>query len=197
MKKASLCIAALLLVCSCAFAGPFGIEMGWTLDQCKKAGARMIGDSYVENGVTSFFFTPPKMHSSFDEYIIRIDDVYGVYDIAAYSGTIDTAGSGSQIKSKFVTIRDQIAKTYGEPLMLDYLDKGSIWDEPQYWMMGLVKGERHYSAMWFGKEGDPVMMVFLRVEAKYSDEGEIILSYSSKDSLKVSERQNEAEASVF
>lgn len=197
MKRNFLCVALLLMISSIAFAGPFGLEMGWSEEQCKEAGAIFIGDPYITNEVTSYFFTPPKKHSSFETYIIRIDKEYGVYEISAYSGTINTAGNGSQIKTKFVTIRDQIAATYGDPLMIDYLDPGSLWDENQYWMMGLVKGERHYSAIWFGKENDPIMTISLYINAKYSDSGEIVLSYSSKDSLKVTERQSEIEASVF
>jgi hypothetical protein len=55
---------------------------------------------------------------------------------------------GQAIKSAVDRVRDDLEVRYGQPQALDLLTPGSIWNDPQDWLMGLVKGERSYAFFW-------------------------------------------------
>jgi hypothetical protein len=54
----------LLLFCTGLFAGPFGLEMGMSLED--------IGGESKKEGVSYVFKNVPKPHSAFDYYILKI-----------------------------------------------------------------------------------------------------------------------------
>lgn len=197
MKKGLLLVAFVLLACSAVFAGPFGIEMGWTYDQLVSNGVKVIGDPYVDNNVASYEVAPEKTHSSFDYYIVRIDEKEGVYSIEAY-GSIQTNEFGTQAKEAYENMKQQLSKGYGKPIELEYLKSGSIWDEPRDWMMGLVKQERTCSSFWmFEGRADHLQSVLLDLTAKYTDTGRLVLRYESDKTHEILERVKASQASVL
>ena len=61
----------LLLFCTGLFAGPFGLEMGMSLED--------IGGESKKEGVSYVFKNVPKPHSAFDYYILKIAPTGGGY----------------------------------------------------------------------------------------------------------------------
>lgn len=100
--------------------------------------------------------------------------VYGVTD------AIKTNGFGSAVTEKVSDIQAQLTAKYGEGRKFDYVRAGSLWDEPQDWMMGLVKQDRSLAVFW-GTEDKPVSATIesikLDATAENSSEAEIRLSY--------------------
>jgi hypothetical protein len=197
MKRFIVPILFLIFLCVPLFSGPFGIEMGWSHEECIKNGVQLDDDPYISSGVSSFFAVPPKAHPDFTTYIIRIDEEYGVYEINGYSNPIATSSDGAKLKAKFITLENQISKTYGESIHVNILNEGSIWDESSDWMMALQLNERTFVSMWFGEQGNPIMIISLTAKAKSSYEGSLSIFYGSDKSLKVLDKINANEASFL
>ena len=49
---------------------------------------------------------------------------------------------------KLEEMKDKLAKKYGQPEEYDFLLTGSIWNEPNDWMNGIINGERSLIASW-------------------------------------------------
>ena len=200
MKKIFALIIVLTTTISFIVAGPFGLEMGWDIDQVKESGA-VILDSYDSNdGTIAYAINPPKKHSSFSSYIVLISDKYGLYQISAESDSIYTAGNGYQIKSEFYSIYDQLVKSYGDGILIDKLAEGSIWDEPEDWMMGLKTLDRTLSAIWLGPDintDKQIALLSLDAEAEYSYTGRISISYFSDNAFTIEQEKEAQEASVL
>src|ERR1035437_1964643 len=73
----------------------------------------------------------------------------GLLKISALGNDIRTNGFGEEVRESFKTILDAVSETYGKPEdVFDYVKHGSIWKEPEDWMMGLLKKERTLDAYW-------------------------------------------------
>lgn len=197
MKKGLLLVAFVLLACSAVFAGPFGIEMGWSYDQLVASGVQIVGDPRVNNNVTTYEVAPVKTHPSFDYYLVRIDEKEGVYSIEAY-GSIPTSEYGTQAKEAYENMKKQLGKSYGKPDEVEYLKSKSLWDEPRYWMMGLVKQDRTCASFWtFKNRKDQLSIIALELTAKYTDTGRLELAYQSDKTEEILERVKASQASVL
>lgn len=195
MKKRIIFVAfAMMLACSCVFAGPFGIEMGWTKDEMVDSGVRIIDSLDTASGVFCLV-EPTSKHSSFEKYYVWIDDVYGIYGISAESDSIRTSSRGTELRSAFFKVNDQVSTAYGEPLLIDNLAEDSIWDQPGDYMYALVDGDRSLMALW--GESDDIAMIVLSAEAESLASGSISLLYYGSDYIQAMERESTAEASVF
>lgn len=194
MRRIAFVTIAMMMACSCMFAGPFGIEMGWTLDEMVDSGVKIKDSIDTATGVFCLV-EPTSKHSSFETYFVWIDDVYGVYGISAESDSIRTSSRGSELSSRFYEINDQISMTYGEPLLLDYLAEDSIWDEPGDYMYALLDGDRTLLSIWSGTED--MSMVSLIAEAESASSGKLTLLYYGASYVEATERESAAEAAVF
>ena len=200
MKKLLLIAVFAFLTVTTVFAGPFGLEMGWNIDQVKEAGAIILDSSDFNDGTNAYSINPPKRHSSFSTYIVLISDKYGLYQISAESDSIYTSGDGYQVKSEFYSIYNQLVSSYGEGILIDKLSEGSIWDEPEDWMMGLRTLDRTLSAFWIGPDintDKQIALLSLSAEAEYSDTGKISLAYFSDNAFTVEEEKKAQDASVL
>ena len=200
MKKIFALIIVLTITISFIVAGPFGLEMGWNIEQVQESGA-IILDSYdFKDGTTAYSINPPKKHSSFSSYVVLISDKYGLFQISAESDSIYTSRNGYQIKSEFYSVYNQLVKSYGDGILIDKLAEGSIWDEPEDWMMGLKTLDRTLSAIWIGPDintDKQIALLSLDTEAEYSDTGKISISYFSDNAFAVEEEKEAQEASVL
>ena len=91
---------------------------------------------------------PLKPNPLFESYLLYITPDKGLVKIAALGKDIHTNSFGAEVHDEFMETRDAVAKLYGTPDTIDTLLQGSIWSEPQDWMMGLIKKERLLSAFW-------------------------------------------------
>lgn len=89
----------------------------------------------------------------FDELRVIITKKYGLVRITAYTETKDTNVYGDNIKDDFKNLYNALSKKYGEGIKYDFLRKGSIWNEPEDYTMGLLKEERHLAAFWTKDDG--------------------------------------------
>ena len=142
-KQTWLALGLYIIAVSQLFAGPFGIEMGMSLEKLES----MTGVAPKKDG-DIYFITPPKTHPQFDLYVVRASTKHGIYYIKAIGCDISTSSYGIELKQKFYNLEESIGKIYGKHSTYDYLLSGSIWTEPDDFMMGLIKKDRSLFAIW-------------------------------------------------
>lgn len=133
----------LLFECS-AYAGPFGLEMGMSIDEIDRSAKLHVLGRYS--------VSVPRPHSLFETYGVTVGDD-GLCHIRAISSDIYTNVFGLSLESSFMDIREKIDNVYGDSDLSDILLPGSIWKDPRDWMMSLVKQERLLSAKWENSNG--------------------------------------------
>lgn len=156
--------------------GPFGLRRGMTQEQV----IQIVGKDAVKEvkGDVLRLLAVPKPHRAFDEYSLVFSPNDGLLKIVAYGKDIRTNGFGEAVHDSFVEIRDAIARTYGEPkFTLDHLKEGSIWTEPQDWMMGLLKEERELSSDWNTTLPNRIHGIVLETKALSTEKAFIVLVY--------------------
>jgi hypothetical protein len=163
--------------CVC-LAGPFGFEYGMSKQQVVGS----VGKTAVEKdeGETLTLSTAPKPHSAFEKYMCVISPTKGLVKVVALGIDIQTSGTGSELSSSFGEIAAALTANYGEPeKKFDFLHAGSIWSEPQDWMMGLLKLDRTLEYFWSVDSASHAHVEHLVLEAKAisSEKGYLVLSY--------------------
>ncbi|MEF8714602.1 MAG: hypothetical protein V5B39_13775 [Accumulibacter sp.] len=160
-----------------AYDGPFGLQEGLSAKQLEAMGITLHSEN---DGV----YTTGKLlkeHSKFKEFTLVISEKEGLCKIIAISETIDTDSFGVELRKTFTALEDQLQDVYGKHKRFDYLMHGSLWKEPQYWMMGLLKQERSLSAYWGTDKGSTMKNnvdgINLKTIALTNDKGVILLTY--------------------
>ena len=108
MKKFVL-LAVSFLLSTMLFAGPFGLEMGMTLDEIReKCGSSNV--VYIANDV--YDIKPPKPSSFFKHsYVAFVDDTFGLYGI----GGVGTPMSYGDCLVTLNTLASHLESYYGKP----------------------------------------------------------------------------------
>lgn len=171
-------VAAAFFAAFSAIAGPLGLNKGMTLNELKKQGAFVSGSQqfvYTAKTITSG-------HPDFESYTVILTPEQGLCKIQAVSKGIDTSSFGNELQEKYRELVGALSKKYGAPGKdFDILRAGSIWKEPQYWMMGLLKKERNLDAFWSKPENndlpDSLGSVALNTYALSGSKGFIKLIY--------------------
>ena len=193
MKK-SLLIALLMMIPIMLFAGPFGMEFGWTLEELENSGAEV---EFIdgEGRITSCTVSPTKPHPDFDLYSVYIDSEYGIYMIRPVS-TVFTSEYG--LMDLYNRLKVQLSSVYGEPVELDEVNPESTWSNSRDLIKSIYYGDRILMSMWYPEkiEGAPEE-VCLYVEAYDESLAEVIIEYSSQDYQAVWDAYNAAAASVL
>lgn len=161
MKK-SLLIALLMMIPMMLFAGPFGMEFGWTVEELENSGAEVaVFDD--EGGIASCDVVPTKPHPDFDLYSVYIDSEYGLYLIRATSQIFN---SEYGLMDLYDRLKIQLSSVYGELVELDEIDPGSTLDSPRDFIKSIYYGDRILVTKWYPEkiEGAPEE-VCLYVEA--------------------------------
>lgn len=156
-----------------ASAGPFGIEQGMQKEQLK--------NTKETERPFKFSISPPKPHSRFETYVVKIHPQTGVCMLLASGVTISTSVYGTELRNEFDSIREQLSSIYGRSDVVDYLKSGSMWDSPEYWMIGLLKKERFLQASWDKKNNaalkDGIVEILLSTFVGSTDKGWLKLQY--------------------
>lgn len=160
--------------------GPFGLESGLS----KKNIEDMTGEELKPyEGVPNLYTikSPPKKNVEFEGFGLLISPKSGLCQIRALGKNVDTDSYGIALQSKYKELLDSLSSIYGKPKSTDLLLSGSIWKEPQDWMMALNKKERFLSAQWAGSTATPLknklVMVSMEARANGSGEGYVYLQY--------------------
>ena len=174
-KKILLCAMILLSLALAAFAGPFGLEMGMTLEEVAKA----CGGKRPEHiGDHRYLIEPVKKHPSFSTYIAWISPAEGLNYIRANSEKIYSNNTGDQVKNQFYRVENALSKSYGEPVLIDRVSKDSLYKKESFWMHTLGTGERELCASWFPKNNDIIFIaLWALAENSYSSTAIISIVY--------------------
>ena len=154
-----------------ATAQPFGVKQGALPE---------LYDGKLSSSKNIYDITPPKTHPFFERYIVLSTDKTGICLITAIGKNIINDAYGSQARSDFKSLRDQIASKYGNSKMFDFLRAGSIWRDPKDFSMAVAKKERTLSSFWDKKEGSKLVdgVRAISIELKGLDSLELYLTAS-------------------
>ena len=104
MKKFFACFILLsFFVGGIAFAGPFGLDMGMSLDQVKNKTGK--NPELVQDDL--YRVDPPNKNDMFESYIVQISPEYGIVWIKAVGKDITTNGYGIQCFENYVCLRNK------------------------------------------------------------------------------------------
>lgn len=163
-----------------ALSGPFGLQEGLT----KKNIEDMIGRSIepVEGNINLYITSSlPKENGDFTSYGLLISPTVGLCQIRAIGKNIDTDSYGLKLQSTFDDLKKSLDSLYGNGEETDILLSGSIWKNPNDWMMGLIKQERFLSAKWSSDHDymkkNSLSTIWLEARAQTESSGYILLQY--------------------
>jgi hypothetical protein len=155
-------------------AAPFGLHMGMKQSEL----------SVEKEGKKPGMFrlkTVPKPHRSFDWYVVQVGPKSGLCWIKAVGNDVKTSVYGSELKTELDSLRTGLGEVYGKSKFFDKLLSGSIWNEPNDWTMGLLKGERIYLSSWSVEEGSTLKpglnKILLAANATSRNTGYVSLEY--------------------
>jgi hypothetical protein len=170
---------------------PFGFRPG----SSKSEVVSLLGASNVEVRADGWCLTKkaPKPHPLFEDwreglpidssagYRLLFSPKKGLIKMFGMSRFISTSPYGEVLKEQFTKIRDQLKPAYGKYQEFNFLQTGSIWNEPRDWMMGLLKKERMLVCFWRKEtEADldaSIIEVRLETLALTTDAGVLTLQY--------------------
>ena len=182
-----------LLVClflvTPAWAGPFGTEMG---DKPEKFSNLKNIEKYKEINVYSTA-NPPQKHASFDKYDLLFDDDAGLVIVLATTQDYRDDRYGHAAKSEYKMLKAQLTKKYGKPTCAEWLNVGSIWNQPQYFAVSINKNERQHLCVWSDDLSDDLEGVELEIKAINSSTTHVVLQYTYKNMEKVREKAKVAD----
>jgi hypothetical protein len=142
--------------------------------------------------------TVPKSHRAFELYSLTFSPKDGLLKIIAYGKDITTNGFGNAVHDYFIEIRDALSHTYGQPdITIDDVKSGSIWTEPQDWMIGLRKEERELATSWGKSLPNRIYGIVLEAKALSSEKGYLVLSYEFEGWGEYLDMKNKKTDSVF
>ena len=128
--------------------GPFGLRMAMSQAELSR-----IGKLEQLKGSNVFSIARvPKPHNAFESYAVIFTPSQGLCKVAGIGKTIETSAHGVQLKSAFESMEEALTRKYGNHKRNDFLSPGSIWDEPEDWMMGLQQKDRYLSTFWDEEE---------------------------------------------
>lgn len=157
-----------------ANAGPFGLETGQTLKQIDKDAKQAAPNVYITSKV-------PKPHSAFELYAVKIGPKSGLCWVKAIGKDIGTSAYGIELKSEFNDMKGKLEKAYGKHETTDVLLPGSIWNEPDEFMMAMIKKQRYLMAIWDGEKGstlnDNIESIGLIANPGGQDKGYLSIEY--------------------
>jgi len=182
---------AFLVFSGCAVAGPFGLEMGLTIDQIDSEATIAAPKLYTTTKV-------PKPHSAFEQYALKVGPASGLCWIKGIGKDVATSAYGLELKVAFNELKNKLEKAYGKSKVTDILLPGSIWDEQNDFMMALLKKERILMALWEDQSVLPSNLTGIGLIASpmSRDKGYVSVEYSfsNKDAcdLEIANQEDDA-----
>lgn len=163
MKRNLLITILILMLPISIFASPFGLEMGMTLEEITEA---CNGEEPHKIQDEIYLIKPEKSHPLFEEYAVYVNDKTGLYQIRAFSSSIESNKYGEEIKNAFSNLKDRIKKTYGIPEIIDTVDRNisSFYQTDEYWFKTLKEGSRKLYAIWGEKQSLKDNLVTITLE---------------------------------
>lgn len=130
-------------------AAPFGFRMGMTLRELAAYGIRP-----VEGAAGVYTLTrAPNPQAEFESYGAVVSPTRGLCKVVGVGRDVRTSEFGDQVRAEFNRLETLLTNKYGQGDRYDAVKDGSLWTEPQYWMMGLREGDRQLVTFWMTERG--------------------------------------------
>lgn len=159
---------------------PFGLKMGLSYKLLEQE----IGTNLKEGGTYTYSVDQvPRPHPDFESYILVVAPDSGLCQIRAVGKAIDTNVFGEQLMAHFLELIMQLGSNYGTFEATDFdVKEGSIWDEPEDFMMGLLENDRVIRSVWMEEHDsrlqNDIEEITLAAGALSRTSGFLLLQYS-------------------
>jgi hypothetical protein len=100
-----------------------------------------------------------------------VSDSAGLCNVTGIGRTIESSSFGRELQGEFNELRQALTGRYGPGQKYDFVDRGSIWDGDNDWMMALYKKERVLSAFWTREHGSVLPADLQTVDLSRDDSG--------------------------
>lgn len=187
MKKL-LSIFTLLFICSFfVCAGPFGLNMGMTLEDVTKA-CGGNEPKYISDD--RYYIQPVKSHPLFEDFVVWISKTEGLYYIKGISREIQANSYGTEVKQEFAKLLSPLERKYGKFSKVDKISSDTIFQDEKYWMAAVAEGSRTYEANWSDEDnfekfdGLTTISVGVKTQATYiTDKAYIWIEYGFANAI--------------
>lgn len=175
MVRYATAMAALFLATP-VIAGPFGLDMGTSIEELNKT-------LDLTQKEPNFFqaTTLPNGHPDMIRYNLIATPTEGLCKVAALTNFISTSEFGTELHARFDRFKESLTDKYGKPENeWDFVRSGSLWQESRYWMMGILKKDRILATSWTAKKSplpDNLDNIMLQAKATDTDKGVILITY--------------------
>jgi hypothetical protein len=177
-------VAALVAVCSIASAQSFGFTRGMTPQQViSQLGKDAVVQTADLSGMGEKIMVnrAPSQPAGFSDFVLYFSNKDGLLKVVGNTAGIATFGSGYELNSRYNSLLDQLAATYGPPTKsFNFLESGSVWKDPGDFMRGLLKSERHLDAYWLNEtalSAKGYESMAIRAYALRNDKGWVSVAY--------------------
>jgi hypothetical protein len=161
-------------------AGPFGLRMGMSAAELRKA----VDAKPVEPEQSPLVLQTerlPKHHDAFEGYLLIVSEKVGLCKIVGLGETIAVKPEGKELRAAFEDLEKAIERKYGRHLTRDELQQGSKLTDKKQWMEALHGKERSLAAFWDAEErstlADDIAEIVLDARALSEAEGYLRLHY--------------------
>jgi len=166
---------ALMALPKLVMAGPFGLEMGMSHQVITEDAEEIAPNLYRKNEL-------PKKSTLFDRYLVQSTSETGLCYLKGIGKDIRTNDFGSAVRSEFEELVRLLERKYGTPHeQYDFVRAGSLWDNPEDFMMSLYRGDRFLVASWESSEAqtlsDSLQTIGVGASALSTNTGYIWLEY--------------------
>ena len=194
MKK-TLLITLIMMISATLFAGPFGMEFGWSLEELENSGV-YVEEFLPQGTTTSYLVIPENSHPLLMLYTAFIDDEYGLFQIRAIS---QPYYEEYQIRLVYDDLKAQLTTAYGEPdTEYDEILDDSEWQGSDNFISSILYGDRKLSTTWRPalSEGGPAV-VALGILPIDESMASLFLFYGSENSEEIIKRYTESNAAIL
>lgn len=116
MKKLISIFTLLFIYSLSVFAGPFGLDMGMTIEDVTKACGGNEPE-YISDD--RYYIQPVKSHPLFEGYVVWISETEGLYYIKGISREIQANSYGTEVKQEFAKLLSPLERKYGNFEIID------------------------------------------------------------------------------
>ena len=158
---------------------PFGLTVGYAVEDFEALGVEFSQSE--DNEYLYFTPEPPRTHPDFEMWALLIHPSTGLCELRVAGKDIETTPHGTSMTSAFLGMVTSLRDSYGEQQNNISLESGSIWDEPEDWTMGVLRGERVVQAVWKEEYGSNlpsnIEEIILQVRMQSRHNGFFLLQY--------------------
>lgn len=148
MKKLISIFTLLFVFSLSVFAGPFGLDMGMTIEDVTKACGGNEPE-YISDD--RYYIQPVKSHPLFEGYVVWISETEGLYYIKGISREIPANSYGTEVKQEFARLLSPLERKYGKFEIIDEIVSDDVLPyklKQDSWMLTIAEGSRICEAHW-------------------------------------------------